>query len=176
MFTRSDSSKGGLYLLDTTLVDENVTPDHVRRALEQEQLGSALDLSLRLQDMNLIRRTLQHPLTLDQAQFICRQLSRELQLRLSRVLVVALDSGTPHLAWYLGLIKALLVAMKPEEKSAEFAGMEWSSALNALRAAVRRRKDQISELTQFNKSTLDYLSNLSLIYRNKGGKESLAVK
>ncbi|RHY31289.1 hypothetical protein DYB32_003624 [Aphanomyces invadans] len=156
-----------IYSLDETLVfdpfdlDEDITPDTIRRTLAHQEFSKGLLMALHLNEELLLRLCLES-VPVESIPLVAQALTDTYLKRLMALLAKGL-TDSPHLEYYLTWSLAILNAHGP---IIDAHSVEFLSTLRALQKSLVTHFNDLSRVCNDNQYTLDYLRNLSQLNRH----------
>ncbi|XP_071951728.1 periodic tryptophan protein 2 homolog [Antedon mediterranea] len=130
----------------------NVTPDAVMHELKEGQWSSALMLSFRLNEANLIQRVVES-IPVSQVSVVCQGLANVYVRKLLAFVAKQLENSH-HVEFYLDWCQALLLEHGPSIKVESSSVM---ALLRTLQKSLTTRRDELSKLCDSNTYTLQYI-------------------
>ncbi|CAH1131380.1 unnamed protein product [Ceutorhynchus assimilis] len=137
-----------------------ITPMAVRQALKENDYLNALTMSMKINEANLIQEVIE-TIPVRDVQLIVSSLQDRLVERLLLIIASGLDSSR-HLEYYLYWTQHVLTIHGPK-----ITGQKHMPAILALEKSLVRRFEQISKLCDYNKYTLEYVTNLGKVMAEK---------
>ncbi|KAH9090244.1 hypothetical protein LEN26_018928 [Aphanomyces euteiches] len=151
-----------IYSLDETLVfdpfdlDEDITPDSIKKTLARHEFSKALLMALHLNEEALLRLCLES-VPAESIALVAQSLTDTYLKRLIALIAKGLGES-PHLEYYLTWSLAILNAHGP---IIEAHSVEFLSTLRALQKSLVIHFNDLSRVCNDNQYTLDYLRNLN---------------
>ncbi|XP_070546732.1 periodic tryptophan protein 2 homolog [Ptychodera flava] len=151
-----------VYSLDSSMTFDpydlttDVTPDAIRRALFKKEYASALMLSFKLNEKDLIQEVVE-TIPPSEVELISQNLHESYVDRMLGFLATQLETSR-HIEFYLQWSVQLLSLHGSPLKSRSGAIM---SLLTNLQKSLSRRKDDLAKLCDSNKYTLQYILSMS---------------
>ncbi|ESP03657.1 hypothetical protein LOTGIDRAFT_198984 [Lottia gigantea] len=167
-----------IYSLDHNLVFDpfelelDITPVNIRKTLHNKDFSSALMLSFRLNEQNLIQEVLEN-IPVKDIDVISQNLPNTYIDKLLNFLATQIES-TAHIHFYLLWLQNLLKIHGPKLKQRS---QQLMATLRTLQKNVTRKYEDISKICDHNKYNLQFIKVLSQTTQIPGKrKRKLAVK
>lgn len=155
-----------IYSLDTSMVfdpfllEQSITPDSVRKTLQEEDWPKALMMSIRLNELELIQQVVETTRPSD-VEMTVRSLPEVYLERALKFVASSLES-THHIEFYLIWVQHLLTVygstLQASSREAQV-----TPILLTLQKNLTKKYEELSKICDFNKYTLQYLAKLGEI-------------
>ncbi|XP_060523591.1 periodic tryptophan protein 2 homolog [Cylas formicarius] len=141
----------------------NITPSTIRQAIKDEDFVNALTMALKINEAHLIQEVIE-TVPYKDVELIVSGLGERCVKKLLLIIASGLDNSR-HLEFYLNWATHILTCYGPRIKGQNI------PALISLEKSLIRRHEQLSNICDFNKYTLQYVATLGKLSLSQEVKE-----
>uniref|UniRef100_A0A6P7HF49 Periodic tryptophan protein 2 homolog n=1 Tax=Diabrotica virgifera virgifera TaxID=50390 RepID=A0A6P7HF49_DIAVI len=157
------------YVFDPWDLQIGITPEAIREAIKEEEYGSALVMSLKLNEINLVQEVIE-TIPVKDVELLVADLKENCIQKLLIVIATYLESSR-HLEYYLCWVQHILTIHGPKINSQKIL-----PTLLTLEKSLVRKNEQISKICDYNKYTMQYVANLGESIDKKNNELKMEVE